>query len=71
MLLIKLSSIKNEKNISTYSNHLIKKNIKYIQFNQIFIYCTHNKNEIKEYPNKHQKKRVKKLEHKRQFHGKM
>ena len=29
MLLIKLSSIKNEENVITYSNHLIKKNIKY------------------------------------------
>ena len=48
MLLIKLSSIKNEENVITYSNHLIKKNIKYTQFKQFFIYCTHN--EIKGSP---------------------
>ena len=47
MLLIKLSTTKNEENATTYSIHLIKKNIKYTQFNQFFIYCTHNKNEIK------------------------
>ena len=29
---------------------LIKKNMKYIQFNQFFIYHTHNKNEIRESP---------------------
>ena len=42
--------MKNEKNVTTYSNHLIKKNIKYMQFNQFFIYCTYNKNEIKGSP---------------------
>ena len=47
MLLIKLSTTKNEENARTYSIHLIKKNIKYTQFNQFFIYCTHNKNERK------------------------
>ena len=47
MLLIKLSTTKNEENATTYSIHLIKKNIKYTQFNQFFIYCTHNKNERK------------------------
>ena len=50
MLLIKLSSIKNEKNVSINSNHLIMKNVTHIQFNQFFIYCTHNKSEIKESP---------------------
>ena len=29
---------------------LIKKNIKYTQFNQFFLYCTHNNNEIKSSP---------------------
>ena len=29
---------------------LIKKNIKYMQFNQFFLYCTHNNNEIKSSP---------------------
>ena len=50
MLLRKLSSIENEENVTTYSNHLIKETIKYIQFNQLFIYRTHNKNEIKGSP---------------------
>ena len=50
MLLIKLSSIKKEENVTTYSNHLTNKNIKNIQFHQFFIYCTHNKDEMKGSP---------------------
>ena len=45
MFLIKLASIKNEKNVTNYSNQL-----SHIQFNQFFIYYTHNKNEIRESP---------------------
>ena len=34
MLLIKLST-KNEENVTTYSNHLIKKNTKYLPVSQL------------------------------------
>ena len=49
---------------------LIKKNMKYIKFNQLFIHRTHNENEIKASP-KIRVKEQKKLKYERQFHGKI
>ena len=48
MLLIKLTSLWNKENITTFFTPLLtKKNIKYSKFNQALNYCTHSKNEIK------------------------
>ena len=44
------STIKNNENMAAYSNHQIMKSNKYMEFNQFFVFYTHNKNEIKRFP---------------------
>ena len=72
------ASSNNKKNQIWECNNLfkalIKKNIKYIQFDQFLNYCTHNKIEIKVSPKIRLKTKgtiVMKLKYKRQFHGKI
>ena len=39
-----------QRNFKKFFKPLIKRNIKYLKFNQFLNYCTHNKNEIKGSP---------------------
>ena len=39
-----------QRNFNKFFKPLIKRNIKYLKFNQFLNYCTHNKNEIKGSP---------------------